>query len=88
MAEAITTSEKLGELKSNAEKLRRIGLTRTIMASIYYPVEMKEVSLSTVLLLFDAAYRLCIIKKFNPKVEAGDIIANKYFIHALKNSSC
>ncbi|MCC2647685.1 MAG: hypothetical protein K0S67_1218 [Nitrososphaeraceae archaeon] len=85
--QAITTTyqQQLSLLKNSTEEYaKRLGaavileeelrLARIILAIFKYPAEAKNISINYVILMLDAAVKMCRVKGINPKIKAGEAL--------------
>jgi hypothetical protein len=85
--QAITTTyqQQLSLLKNASEEYaKRLGaavileeelrLARIILAIFKYPAEAKNLSINYVILMLDAAVKMCRVKGINPKIKAGEAL--------------
>ena len=73
-------SKKFGELKAEAAKLEEdLKLARIVNAIIRYPAEAKDLPIDYDILMLNAIIQHCTIKNINPKVKAGELLAEKYY---------
>ena len=69
-------SKKFGELKAEAAKLEEeLKVASIVNVIIKYPIDAKDLPIDYDILMLNAIIQHCTIKNINPKVKAGELLA-------------